>query len=128
MRKSGRRRSGHLLDVLDGVCRLDIEGDGLASQGLHEDLHTTSESQDEMESRLLLDVVVGQSTSVFQLLSGKDQTLLIRGDSLLVLDLGFDIVNRIRGLDVERDGLSSQSLYENLQSITNQTLVTEIRQ
>ena len=30
---------GHLLDVLDGVALLNIEGDGLSSQGLHEDLH-----------------------------------------------------------------------------------------
>ena len=46
------------LDVLNSVCWLDIEGDGLTSEGLDEDLHTTSESEDEMESGLLLDVVV----------------------------------------------------------------------
>ena len=28
-----------LLDILDGVGRLDLEGDGLARQGLNEDLH-----------------------------------------------------------------------------------------
>src|SRR5690606_34659413 len=28
-----------LLDILDGVGRLHIEGDGLAREGLHEDLH-----------------------------------------------------------------------------------------
>jgi hypothetical protein len=33
----------------------------------------------------LLDVVVGKSPSIFQLLAGEDQTLLIRGDALLVL-------------------------------------------
>ena len=27
------------LDILDGVRGLHLEGDGLASQGLHEDLH-----------------------------------------------------------------------------------------
>ena len=30
-----------LLDVLDGVRRLDIKGDGLAGEGLHEDLHSS---------------------------------------------------------------------------------------
>ena len=46
------------LDVLNSVGWLDIEGDGLTSEGLDEDLHTTSESEDEMEGGLLLDVVV----------------------------------------------------------------------
>ena len=46
------------LHVLDGVGLLDVEGDGLASEGLDEDLHTTAESQDEVKGGLLLDVVV----------------------------------------------------------------------
>ena len=37
------------LDVLNGVCWLDIKGDGLTGEGLDEDLHTTSKSEDEME-------------------------------------------------------------------------------
>ena len=32
----------------------------------------------------LLDVVVGKSTAILELLSGEDQTLLVRWDSLLV--------------------------------------------
>lgn len=40
-----------------------------------------------MEGRLLLDVVVGQGSAILELLSGKDQTLLVGRDSLLVLDL-----------------------------------------
>jgi len=46
------------LDVLNGVCWLDIEGDGLSSKSLDEDLHTTSKSEDQMEGRFFLDVVV----------------------------------------------------------------------
>merc|ERR1712241_1030804 len=60
------------LDVLNGVGRLDLEGDGLAGQGLDEDLHTSSESEHKMESALLLDVVVGESSSVLQLLASED--------------------------------------------------------
>jgi len=37
-------------DVLNSVCWFDIEGDGLTSEGLDEDLHTTSKSEYEMES------------------------------------------------------------------------------
>ena len=60
-----------------------------------------------MESRLLLDVVVGQSTTVLQLLAGEDQTLLVRRDTLLVLDLRLDVVDGIAGLNLKGDGLAS---------------------
>ena len=76
------------LDVVDGVGGLNLEGDGLAGEGLHEDLHTTTETEDEMESGLLLDVVVGEGASVLQLLPSKDETLLVRRNSLLVLRVG----------------------------------------
>merc|ERR1712173_205559 len=79
------------LDVLNGVRWLDLQGDGLSSQGLDEDLHTSSQSEHKMEGALLLDVVVRESSSVLQLLASEDQPLLIWGDSLLVLDLGLDV-------------------------------------
>merc|ERR1719278_1184622 len=75
------------LDVLNGVGGLDLEGDGLPGEGLDEDLHASPESEHKMESALLLDVVVGESSSVLELLASEDQSLLIWGDSLLVLDL-----------------------------------------
>jgi hypothetical protein len=40
-----------------------------------------------VQSRLLLDVVVGQRAPVLQLLAGEDEALLIRRDALLVLNL-----------------------------------------
>jgi len=64
----------HLLAVVLG-CQ-DLEG------GLD---HATSETEDQVESGLLLDVIVGESMAVLKLLSGENQALLIRGDSLLVL-------------------------------------------
>ena len=102
------------LDVLDGVGWLDIKGDGLASEGLDEDLHTSSESQHKMESRFFLDVVVGEGSSVLELLSGEDQSLLVGWDALLILDLGLDILNSVRWLDVQGDGLSSEGLDKDL--------------
>ena len=53
-----------------------------------------------MQGRLLLDVVVRQSATVLELLSRKDETLLIRGNALLVLDFGLDVVNSVAGLNV----------------------------
>ena len=67
-----------------------------------------------MKSRLLLDVVVGQSTSVLELLSGEDETLLVRRDSLLVLNLSLDVVDGITRLNIKRNGLSGEGLYKNL--------------
>ena len=51
--------------------------------------HTsTSKSEDEMKGGLLLDVVIRESSSIFQLLSGEDESLLIGGNTFLILDLG----------------------------------------
>ena len=106
-----------VLHVGDRVGRLDVEGDGLAGagQGLDEDLHhATAEPEDEMERRLLLDVVVRKGTAVLELLAGEDEALLVGRDALLVLDLRLDVVNRVGRLDVEGDGLAGQSLDEDL--------------
>ena len=104
------------LDVLNSVGRLDIEGDGLTSEGLDEDLHTTSESEDEMEGGLLLDVVVGESSSILELLSSEDESLLVWWDTLLILDLGLDVLDGVGWLDIKSDGLTSESLDEDLHS------------
>ena len=37
------------LHVVDGVRGLDLKSDGLASQSLNEDLHTTAKSEDQVE-------------------------------------------------------------------------------
>merc|ERR1712002_1118149 len=102
------------LHVLDGVRWLNFESDGLAGQRLHKDLHTSSQPQDEVKSGLLLDVVVGQSPSVFELFACEDQSLLVRRDALLVLDLGFYVLNSVRWLNLEGDGLSGQCLHKDL--------------
>ena len=52
----------------------------------------TTETEDQMEGGLLLDVVVGQGATILELLAGKDQSLLIGRDALLILDLGPDKV------------------------------------
>jgi hypothetical protein len=53
--------------------------------------------------------VIGKSPSVLELLSSKDQSLLIWGNALLVLDLGLDIVNGVRGFNLKGDGLSGKA-------------------
>jgi hypothetical protein len=94
------------LHVVDSVRRLNLERDGLASQGLDENLHTTAQTQDEMQCGLLLNVVVGKGTAILKLLAGEDQALLVWGDALLVLNLRLDVVNGIGRLDFQGDGLA----------------------
>ena len=65
---------------------------------LDEDLHATAQAQHQVQGGLLLDVVVSQGAAVLQLLAGKDQALLVRGNALLVLDLGLDILDGVRRL------------------------------
>merc|ERR1712217_121071 len=101
-------------NILNAVRGLNLEGDGLASQGLDENLHASSESEHKMEGGLLLDVVVREGPPILELLSSKDEPLLIWGDSLLVLDLGFNILNAVRGLNLKGDGLASQGLDKDL--------------
>jgi len=76
-----------------------------------------------VEGRLLLDVVVRKGTAILELLAGEDETLLVRGNSLLVwrmldgrmsagdmgrrtLDLGLHIVDGVRRLHLEGDSLT----------------------
>ena len=77
-------------------------------------LASSPEAKHEVKRRLLLNVVVRKGASVFELLARKDETLLIRGNALLVLDLGLDVLNRVRRLDVERDSLARERLYKDL--------------
>ena len=62
----------------------------------------------------LLDVVVGEGASVLQLLASEDQALLVGRDALLVLDLGLDVLDRVRRLYLERDGLTGKGLDKDL--------------
>jgi len=67
-----------------------------------------------VESGLLLDVVVAQSSAVFKLFTGEDESLLIGWNTFLVLDLGFDILDGVGWFDVQSDSLAGQGLNEDL--------------
>lgn len=64
----------------------------------------------------LLDVVVAQGAAILELFAGEDQTLLVRRNALLVLDLGLDVVDGVARLDVEGNGLTRQGLDETISS------------
>ena len=51
----------------------------------------TAQAEDQVKGGLLLDVVIGKSATVLELLARKDQALLVRRDALLVLDLRLNL-------------------------------------
>ena len=106
------------LHVFDGVRSFDFESDGLASEGLDKDLHTTTQAKHQVKGRLLLDVVVTQSTTILELLASKDQALLVGGDALLVLDLGLHVFDGVRSFDFKSDGLACEGLDKDLHTTT----------
>jgi len=102
------------LDIVDRIRSLDVKGDRFARQRLDEDLHATTQAQYQVERGLLLDIVIRERTAILQLLACKDKTLLVWWNTFLILDLGLDIVDRIRSLDVKGDGLARQGFHEDL--------------
>lgn len=59
-----------------------------------------------MQGGLLLNVVIGEGSAIFQLLACKDQALLVRRNAFLVLNLRLDVVDGIARLNLEGDGLA----------------------
>ena len=77
-----------------------------------------------MQCTLLLDIVVAQSAAILKLFSSENETLLIRRDAFLVLDLGLDIVNGVRGLDIQGDCLAySTARVDEHKSLENKILL-----
>jgi hypothetical protein len=70
------------------------------------DLHASSKTEDKMKSGFFLNIVIRESTAIFELFSGKDQTLLIRRYSFLVLNFGLYIVDGVARLNLKGNGLA----------------------
>ena len=72
----------------------------------------------EVQSALLLNVVIRKGAAVLELLARENQALLVGRNALLVLDLGLHVVDGIRRFDLKGDGLACQGLDENLHNAT----------
>ena len=84
-----------------------LSRDSKSSKATLTDLHASTETEDEMESGLLLNIVIREGATVFQLLPSKDETLLIRRNSFLVLDLRLYIVDGVARFYLKSNGLTS---------------------
>jgi hypothetical protein len=88
---------------LDFALTFSMVGDGLSSQRLDENLHAAMETKDKMESRFFLNVVVRKSAAVFELLTCEDKALLVRRDTLLVLNFRLLSCAVVLGIEGECD-------------------------
>ena len=69
----------------------------------------------QMDRGFLLNIILPKRFIIFQLLVSEDQTLLVNGDSFLVLDLLLQGKNRVRRTDGQRNIFhSSERSYKNL--------------
>ena len=66
----------------------------------------------------LLNIVIAQSPSIFELLSSKDQSLLVWRDPFFVLDFAFDVVDRVARFNLESDGLAREGLDEAMRIVS----------
>ena len=69
----------------------------------------TSEHQEHVKLN-----IIARPESFVESFTSEDQPLLVRGDALLVLDLGLDVLDGVGGLDLKGDGLASEGLDEDL--------------
>merc|ERR1739845_307612 len=104
------------LDVFNGVRWLDLKSNCFSSKCFNKNLHSSSKAEYEMKSTFLLDVIIRQGTPIFELLTSKNETLLVWGNSFLILNFGLDIFNGIRWFDLKGDSFSSQCLDKDLHS------------
>lgn len=93
--------------VGDGNEWLVLKHDGLACQCLGKDLHTTTQMKGVMKS-WLLDIVVWWGMSIFELLAGEDQALLVRWDTLPCLG-SLPWLYQLCPLDLESDHLAHET-------------------
>ena len=69
-------------------------------------LGTTPQAEHQVKGGFFLDVVIGQGVAILQLLASEDQTLLIKRDSLLVLNFLFHIYDGVAWFDHDHQGIS----------------------
>merc|ERR1719168_47766 len=85
--------------IFNVIRSFNLKSYGLSSKCLDKDLHSSSKAKNQMKGRLFLDIIIAQGSSIFQLLSCKNQSLLIWWNSFFVLNLSFNIFNGIRSFN-----------------------------
>ena len=85
----------------------------------------TTQAEDKVQIRSILNVVVGKSAVILELLALEDKALLVHGNALLVLNLLFNSFNGVQGVDVKNHRLVFKSPSENLHRLYGRNGVCE---
>merc|ERR1711937_164196 len=75
---------------------------------------TTTHFQHKMKGRFLLDVVILKGTTIFELFTREDQTLLIRWNALFILDLSLHGFNCVGAFNLESNSFPCECLHKDL--------------
>jgi hypothetical protein len=113
------------LDIIDRVAQLALKVQhALAAGHVHQEAHVARDDampRHEAERRIALDVVVRQGAGALERLAREDEERPVRRDAAflaaLALQLGPDGLDRVVGLAVERDVLTSQREHEDLHEV-----------
>lgn len=108
----GTRREACVTLAADSLFAV-ILGSKSLKRGL-DDRGTTTQTENQMQSGLLLDVILGKSAAVLKLLASEDKTLLVRRNTFLVADLALHSFDGIIRLHFKSDSLSGQGLDKDL--------------
>ncbi len=98
----------------DGFVGFDFYSHGSASQGFDEDLHSSSQSPDEVDGWLLLYVVISEASFIFELLSGEDESLLIGWYSFSFIDFVLQSLNGLSWLHLDSHSFSCEGFDKEL--------------
>lgn len=107
------------LDGSDAVSVLCLDGDGLSCEGPNEDLESTTKSKHQVDGVFLLDVVVSKSPFLLELLSCKNEPLLVGRDTFLILDHLLEVSNSLACLNLASHGPSGECLYKDLHVVND---------
>ena len=88
-------------------------------------VHAATQTEHQVKRRLLLDVVVGERAAVLELPAREDEALLVKGDTLLVLDLALHHLDGVARFHLQGGDLVTQILDEDLVGIRTQTEVSK---
>ena len=96
--------------VVQAIQRLSRE----VGASLHEEFHATSKPEDQMECAFSIDVIIGEGAPIIKLNTSKDESLLVRGNTFLVLNDSLELLNSVVSRDIASDCLPCQGLDINL--------------
>lgn len=99
--------SNFLFQWFDTFVGFDLDSHSSSSKSFDKNLHTAPQSQDQMNSWLFLNVVIGEASLVLELFASKNKPLLVDRDTFFLVDFGFKAFNWVSWLHTDSHSFSS---------------------